>query len=47
LKLLKEFNIYIHPGYFYDFAVDGFVVLSLITPEEDFKEGIVIILKNY
>jgi len=47
LKLLKEFNVYIHPGYFFDFTEDGYVVLSLITPEEDYQKGIEIILNNY
>ena len=46
LKLLQEHNIYIHPGYFYDFEKDGFAVLSLITPIEEFKMGIRKIL-NY
>lgn len=37
--LLREKNVLVHPGHFYDFPSDGFLVLSLITPEADFAEG--------
>jgi hypothetical protein len=30
----------VHPGHFYDFPSDGYLVLSLITPEDEFREGI-------
>ncbi|HEY0705136.1 MAG TPA: pyridoxal phosphate-dependent aminotransferase [Candidatus Acidoferrales bacterium] len=40
LDLLESKGVYAHPGHFYDFASDGFLVVSLITPEEDFAEGI-------
>jgi hypothetical protein len=32
--------VLVHPGHFYDFPSDGYVVLSLITPEDGFAEGI-------
>jgi peroxiredoxin len=31
--------VYAHPGHFYDFAQDGYLVVSLITPERQFAEG--------
>lgn len=40
LDLLEKHDVYVHPGHFYDFAGDGYLVLSLITPEPDFKEGL-------
>ncbi len=40
LDLLREYNVLAHPGHFYDFSQDGFLVLSLITPEEIFREGV-------
>jgi aspartate/methionine/tyrosine aminotransferase len=40
LLLLETKGVYAHPGHFYDFPADGFLVVSLITPEEDFAEGI-------
>jgi len=30
----------VHPGHFYDFLGDGFLVVSLITPPEQFREGV-------
>jgi hypothetical protein len=32
--------VLVHPGHFYDFPSDGYLVLSLITPAKDFREGI-------
>jgi len=40
LALLNEKGVYVHPGHFYDFTADGFLVVSLITPERTFAEGI-------
>ena len=40
LELLEQKGVYIHPGHFYDFQQDGYLVLSLITPEKDFLVGI-------
>ena len=40
IGLLRETGTMVHPGHFYDFPRDGYLVISLITPEEDFREGI-------
>jgi aspartate/methionine/tyrosine aminotransferase len=40
IDLLEKHDVYVHPGHFYDFPGDGYLVVSLITPEQDFKEGI-------
>jgi alanine-synthesizing transaminase len=39
IALLETTNVLVQPGYFYDFPNDGYIVVSLITPEETFKEG--------
>ena len=39
IDLLKKHHVIVHPGHFYDFPKDGFLVLSLITPTEVFQEG--------
>ncbi len=39
LELLEKHDVYLHPGHYYDFAGDGYLVVSLITPEQDFHEG--------
>ena len=40
LELLEKFDVYLHPGHYYDFPGDGYLVVSLITPEQDFREGL-------
>jgi alanine-synthesizing transaminase len=44
LELLASRNVYVHPGHFYDFPGDGFLLLSLITPEAIFSKGIAAML---
>lgn len=44
LELLEEHGVYVHPGHFYDFASDGYLVVSLITREDAFERGIGILL---
>ncbi len=40
IELLNTQGIYLHPGHFYDFPTDGCLIVSLITPAEEFDEGI-------
>ncbi|MGZ4840937.1 MAG: pyridoxal phosphate-dependent aminotransferase, partial [Candidatus Angelobacter sp.] len=40
IELLEKLDVYLHPGHFYDFPGDGHLVVSLITPEQDFTEGL-------
>ncbi len=39
IELVREESVLVHPGHFYDFPSDGYLVLSLITPAADFAEG--------
>jgi alanine-synthesizing transaminase len=39
LELLNTLEVYVHPGHFYDFPADGYLVVSLITPELPFAAG--------
>jgi alanine-synthesizing transaminase len=39
IDLLATKDVYVHPGHFFDFAAEGFLVISLITAERNFKEG--------
>ncbi|HEV7674264.1 MAG TPA: pyridoxal phosphate-dependent aminotransferase [Candidatus Angelobacter sp.] len=39
IGLLDKHDVYLHPGHFYDFPGDGYLVVSLITPEQDFSQG--------
>jgi aspartate/methionine/tyrosine aminotransferase len=40
LGLLRDYNVLVHPGYFYDFERSGYLVVSLLTRPEVFEEGI-------
>jgi alanine-synthesizing transaminase len=40
IELLNAQGVYVHPGHFYDFPTDGYLIVSLIAPEPDFNEGI-------
>jgi alanine-synthesizing transaminase len=40
IELLEKHDVYLHPGHFYDFSGDGHMIVSLITPEPDFSEGL-------
>ena len=37
---LLDRGVIVQPGYFFDFPYDGYIVLSLLTPEEIFSEGV-------
>jgi alanine-synthesizing transaminase len=40
IELLQKRSVLVHPGHFYDFPSDGYLVLSLITPAAHFSDGI-------
>jgi alanine-synthesizing transaminase len=39
IRLLEEHSVLVHPGHFYDFPDDGYLVVSLIGRAEEFAEG--------
>ena len=40
IELVRQKSVIVHPGHFYDFESDGYMVLSLIPPAGEFAEGI-------
>ena len=40
IDLIRKMSVVAHPGHFYDFASDGYLVVSLITPPGVYREGI-------
>src|SRR5271169_2336475 len=40
IQLLETRGVYVHPGHFYDFSSEGIVVVSLITPLNEFSSGL-------
>jgi hypothetical protein len=33
-------SVLVHPGHFFDFSSDGYLIVSLITETREFSEGI-------
>jgi aspartate/methionine/tyrosine aminotransferase len=46
IELMREKSVLVHPGHFYDFPNDGYLVLSLITPEQEFAAGMRAVLEK-
>jgi aspartate/methionine/tyrosine aminotransferase len=40
VDLLERHSVLVHPGHFFNFSHDGYLVLSLIAPEPEFVEGV-------
>ena len=40
LKLLARKHVFVHPGYFFDFQEEGFIVLSLLPPSVQMNKGL-------
>jgi alanine-synthesizing transaminase len=47
VALLRRKSLLLHPGHFYDFPSDGYLVLSLITIPDEFREGIKRLLEAF
>jgi alanine-synthesizing transaminase len=45
IDILRSTHTLVHPGHFYDFRADGYLVVSLITPVSDFRQGIACLMK--
>jgi alanine-synthesizing transaminase len=46
LRLLETRDVLVHPGYFFDFPGEAYLVLSLLTPVADFREGVSRLLED-
>jgi aspartate/methionine/tyrosine aminotransferase len=44
IEILRKLSVLVHPGHFYDFPSDGYLIVSLITPPENFRHGVTQIL---
>ncbi len=45
MRLLEEQHVLVHPGYFFDFPNEAFIVLSLLPPPDVFGEGVTRVLR--
>jgi aspartate/methionine/tyrosine aminotransferase len=46
LRLLGQQGVLVHPGYFFDFPGEAYLVLSLLPPPAEFREGLVRVLAD-
>ena len=44
IELICSHGVSVHPGYFFGFSGDGWLIVSLLTPHEEFSHGIEAIL---
>ena len=47
LFLVNKKGVYVHPGHFYDFSSGCYLVVSLMTPEMSFSEGVSRVFENF
>jgi aspartate/methionine/tyrosine aminotransferase len=45
-RLLERRDVLVHPGYFFDFPDEAYLILSLLAPAEAFAEGVRRILED-
>ena len=46
LELLQRDDVLVHPGYFFDFPHETFVVVSLLAPPDAFAAGVRAVLER-
>jgi aspartate/methionine/tyrosine aminotransferase len=46
LAFLEQDAVHVHPGHLFDFEDEAYAIVSLLTPEETFREGIARILER-
>ena len=46
LRLLERHGVLVHPGYFFDFPGEAYLVLSLLPPGDAFAEGVARVLAD-
>ena len=47
VRLLTNEGVLTHPGYFFDFPRESFLVVSLLPPEASFSDGITRVLRHF
>ena len=46
IELLTSKHVMVHPGQFFNFPGEGYLVVSLITKQDEFREGITRVLEH-
>jgi len=47
IELLEKQSVLVHPGHFFDFPEDGYLVLSMLPSREEFRIGVEKILEYF
>lgn len=47
VRLVREYGLSVHPGYFFGFSGNGWLVLSLLTSENEFHAGIEVLSRFF
>ena len=47
VRLVETFGVVTHPGYFFDFARESFLVVALLVPPSEFLEGVTRVLRHF
>jgi alanine-synthesizing transaminase len=47
VRLLTDDGVLTHPGYFFDFSHESFVVVSLLPPEPAFRDGVTRLIRHF
>ena len=47
IELMREHSVLVHPGHFYDFPSDGYLVLSLIGPGDEFRIAVSRLISHF
>jgi aspartate/methionine/tyrosine aminotransferase len=47
VRLLTAEGVLTHPGYFFDFPRESFLVFSLLPPEASFSDGVTRVLRHF
>jgi hypothetical protein len=46
LELLEHAGVLVQPGFFYDFETEAYLVISLLTSPEIFREGLALLVEQ-
>jgi aspartate/methionine/tyrosine aminotransferase len=47
IELVREHSVLVHPGHFYDFPSDGYLIMSLIGPRDEFRTAVSRLLSHF
>src|SRR6202023_312350 len=39
IEILRKLSVLVHPGHFYDFPTDAYLIVTLLTPPQTLRQG--------